>query len=176
VPQKNAQKYNICVYFSKCVNFGCPGGGELSPFVSLVFCWCTLWAPRVPPGTPRHAFDLFWTGFVHILNPPGCFVRDFGIHLCTTHSPKSGRVPCQKLPREPRKKNAIALSFEREKPEFRGRGLCAFFLSARWRLLANGKLDIYIYIYILYYMALSHSYNLSVTFLKKSGPGPGHWA
>jgi hypothetical protein len=29
------------------------------------------------------------------------------------HCPKSGRVPCEKLPRKPRKKNAIALPSQR---------------------------------------------------------------
>ena len=93
-------------------------GGEANylPFFSLCDFWDpggTPWAQGCPRAAPGLLFHSFCHGFVHILSPRGCFFRGFGIDLCTTHCPKSGRVPCEKLPRKPRKKNAIALPFER---------------------------------------------------------------
>ena len=102
-PWRPKTSLKICLFLFILQNvwiWGAPGEAAYP----LCFAWCTLWAQRVSPGSPRAGFQRFWNGFVHILNPRGCFFGGFGIDLCTTRCPKSARVPCEKLPRNPRRK------------------------------------------------------------------------
>ena len=73
-PNKSLQNRIFLFCLQKCVNFGSPGEGGLSPLRDS-FSYCdTLGAPRYPRAAP-------WS-------LPGCFFSDFGIDLCTFGFPR----------------------------------------------------------------------------------------
>ena len=88
---------------------GVPGEGPNTFFFKPFFAGAPFGlqgGPRAAAGSPPGMFfHRFWYGFVHMLSSPGCFFTGFGIAASTTQSPKSGRVPYEKLLRKPTKKN-----------------------------------------------------------------------